>query len=451
MARKNLRRDLSRDDLISLASTDKITSAEADEQAAANGWEPFEHQPPLPKFDPNRDTRWSLVMTIAWIAWRDFSLVREQNEAFRAECMHWMYREWKVPAKGGKKFKRQAGYHLERWSKPSISRLSLLEILMGIKKNVPETRQVAVAEAVQLLQRALSDGRIVAEAINEAGRPMEIPGHDWPHLKIIEEKDVDVLKFNILDAAPAYREVQLKRDAILQLWPPITQHRAYSVEHALVDLAMIEPIAKSRKEGLIPLCSAVHWIMTKRGTVPRELGDTQAWDSASAELLSLLQEGDMELVGVKVAGSLPEAVPRNYLALAKSTFFLKVQDAHAMPDEAASIACVPFTDVNQWTAGLNDRLYLQGRPAWTHLQVHKSKVLERWPTPTPQRQPEVACRQWLLEQMRQSPSRRPKSKASLLFEACAQFTGLKDRQFERAWSLALAESGADWSKPGPIG
>ena len=44
------------------------------------------------------------------------------------------------------------------------------------------------------------------------------------------------------------------------------------------------------------------------------------------------------------------------------------------------IACTPYVDEEHWRRDLNDKLYESGHsgPAWTHLQIRKSELLDRW-------------------------------------------------------------------------
>src|SRR3954464_7407386 len=104
-----------RDDLISLAREGNITPEEAEAEAAANGWEPFARKPELPDLDPMLESRWSIVMTIAWIAWRDRELVRENSAPFQSQSTHWVFREWNQPVENGTAFARREGWFLESW------------------------------------------------------------------------------------------------------------------------------------------------------------------------------------------------------------------------------------------------------------------------------------------------------------------------------------------------
>lgn len=62
----------------------------------------------------------------------------------------------------------------------------------------------------------------------------------------------------------------------------------------------------------------------------------------------------------------------------------------------------------------------------------------------------VSAREWLAQEMRASPEVRPKSKGDYLRLAQKKFRGLREREFERAWTDAIRDTGANWSTPGPV-
>ena len=80
-----------------------------------------------------------------------------------------------------------------------------------------------------------------------------------------------------------------------------------------------------------------------------------------------------------------------------------------------------------------------------------SDVFEQWLTaevkhwPTASR--EALCCRWLLGAMRASPADRQKPKAKWFEEAKQRFH-VTTREFERAWSKAVNESGSNWGHPG---
>jgi hypothetical protein len=445
----NLASISARNELLSAAQYGEITSAEAEAKAAEMGWPPFERQPALPAFDPMLEARWSLVMTVAWIAWRDLALVREQHSGFRADSTHWLFREWNGPAPEGG-VERHAGYFVETWSKSSATRLSLVDIILEGRDEFPPTRQMSVADAREILWRALSEGRLVAEALDSSGKPIEIPTIEWSYLKLYEERELDVLKHNALDNGAAFTDVKFRREDVLGLWHQITYVKAALEDTYLIDESMVEPV-ENQTAGYVPLCSALHWMMTRGGMLRLRLDDEEAWDAACDKLIPSIHAGRVELIGLPRGGALTEKIPGYSLPLVKVLHPLRSDFSDSALSAPSHIVCTPFVDQEHWSADFNDRLYLRGQAqaAWTHLQVCKSDVLDRCPRPEKRVKPQQDCFHWLLDQMRDSPSRRPKTKEMFRREANSKFSLLKVRQFNSAWDHAIMESGASaWSARG---
>src|ERR1700754_1352937 len=105
--------DVLRDRLLMQAQRGEITKAEAEAVATAQGLGPFERRPELSRFDPKLKSHWSIVMSVAWIAWRDFRLVREQDPEFCSACFHWIYRKWTDRSDEPVEPVERAGYFLE--------------------------------------------------------------------------------------------------------------------------------------------------------------------------------------------------------------------------------------------------------------------------------------------------------------------------------------------------
>ena len=59
------------------------------------------------------------------------------------------------------------------------------------------------------------------------------------------------------------------------------------------------------------------------------------------------------------------------------------------------------------------------------------------------------CQRWLADEMRKSPHKRPRQREDFYREAVERFSGLGKRAFDRAWSAAIADTGAHpWSASG---
>jgi hypothetical protein len=435
-----------RNEVIAQVQDGQITREQAETEAAKHGAQPFEWRPPLPAYDPMQEAYWSLVMSVAWIAWRDLSRVREQDAGFRSECTHWLFREWKRPGETTVR----SGWFLEPWSKTSVVSLRLLGMIMESRGTLPPTGGMSVKAAQQELWRALSEGRLRGYALNTEGVPVDIPEKEWAYLQLYEEREADVLKYNPLDSRPAFTQVKMKRDDLFKSWPPITHHPVELTDNFLIDAKMIAPVASSGSAGFVPLCSALHWIMTKGGLLTVTLDAEPEWQSACNKLFPLIHEGKIDLFGLEEGSSLNAKIPGHSLALVEILRPLKFAPEMIFPDAPPHISCNPYIDQEHWKGGFSDELFLKdGRTAaWTHLQVSKRQILELWPRPPSQAKAARDCYSWLLQEMQQSPSTRPKSKGAFRQEALAKFKGLTGRQFDQTWAMAALQSGAAWSTSG---
>jgi hypothetical protein len=215
---------------------------------------------------------------------------------------------------------------------------------------------------------------------------------------------------------------------------------------------MIEPIAEGIENGFVPLCCALHWIMTSGGTRAVTIDDSDGWTRAVEKLLPHIHAEDIELIGLPRTGSLSEKIPGHALATIKVLMPFRIGSPELLEARSHIDTCV-FIDQEHWSQNLNDKLYEKGQPSptWTQLQVRKDQVLLQWPRPAPTSSSETGCVRWLLAEIKKSPERRSRPKEQFKTEAQRKFPGLADRQFERAWQKAIGESGATaWSRHGPI-
>jgi hypothetical protein len=211
--------DLLRDRLFMQAEHGEITGEQAEEAAAAHGLEPFETKPELPRFDPKLKSHWSIVMAVAWIARRDFEMVREQDAKFCSEYFHWIGRERKVrPQNDGEPVKRLV-YSLEARLAPTVSRLALLDAVSRVRGNVPSTAVMMIQEAVAELWRALSEGDLIAKGFNTKGVVVEIPSREWAYLRLREAGGRDVLSYDSIGGPEPFTAVTFLQRDLLRLWP----------------------------------------------------------------------------------------------------------------------------------------------------------------------------------------------------------------------------------------
>jgi hypothetical protein len=139
---------------------------------------------------------------------------------------------------------------------------------------------------------------------------------------------------------------------------------------------MIEPMIIPN--GYIPLCSALHWIMTEGGRLDRNLEDIGSWERSVDQLLPLITTGAVEVLGVPDGGGLSEKIPSHCFAGVQVP--PPVSESWSIPYDAPWISCAPYTDEEHWQKIFNDEFFVRrdGPAAWTHLQVKKADVLQHF-------------------------------------------------------------------------
>jgi hypothetical protein len=303
-------------------------------------------------------------MAVAWIAWRDIKLVRENCPGFRSASTLWVFREWNELVDEGTSFKRREGWFLGIWSEATTVRLSLLEMSLKARDKLPASSRMPVPEAEKGLWRALSDGHLVAEALSRDGLPVDIPQREWSYLKLFEDGKRDVLRYDVLDRGEPFTEVKLRRDDLLRLWPESSQRAAIPTDGThLVEPFMLEPMANPVPTGYVPLCAALHWIMTSGGMRPVAMDDETAWTASVEKLFPLICGGDIELIGLPCGQPLTERIPGHALTLV-SVLTTASRTAWRYPAQFAvtyRLLSVPGR------RALDPRLQRQALPEWPRL------------------------------------------------------------------------------------
>ena len=81
--------DRGRDDLIDDVQNGRMSPEAAEEEAARLGLPPLARVPDPASYNPMCETWWTLVMAIAWIAWRSPRKVCKFCDTYRRECCDW--------------------------------------------------------------------------------------------------------------------------------------------------------------------------------------------------------------------------------------------------------------------------------------------------------------------------------------------------------------------------
>jgi hypothetical protein len=437
-----------RDKLLLRTRDGEISPKQAEEEARAAGLKPLASIPDPVIFDPMKQSRWTLLQTIAWIAWRDSDLVMEQNPEYCRQYLHWVYREWRSDEDNPECAVR-GGWVLEPLHPPSLL-LDILDNTMREHAELPATARLAPRRAEERLWKLLADGHLKAEALDTEGSPVEVPALSWPHLTIAQNAHHEqVLHYKLLDQ-PAFTSVHFRRSDITSIWPPA---RYEAVETDALDLGRITEQhfgLMLSEEAYVPFSVAVCWIVANGGRKVVAIKDKAEWQTAAKSLLSHLAAAEIEVIGC--------GEDRESKSLS-GTAFDSVDCPHPygrpiqyeLPDHKTYIRCAFYSDEEHWKEGYNDQFFLEGkiRPHWTHIRVRRDEVLEKWPPPPATSNLEVDCYKWLKKLMVKF-KHRPKLKDHLLDEARDQFPGLSKNQSERAWARATKEGPPGWRRRGPV-
>jgi hypothetical protein len=167
-----------------------MTPPQAEAEALRLGIKPFVSEPHPAKFDPMRETWWSLPMAIAWIAWRSPDRVREFWDAYRSECWDWNFREWRDGPDGPV----YAGHFLEQRRPATLSSLLFAEHHDSAQGLLPD-RATSISDAKAKLWEALSENSFQATGVTtDTGERTIIPDYAWRDLHDIEERGRDALR-----------------------------------------------------------------------------------------------------------------------------------------------------------------------------------------------------------------------------------------------------------------
>ncbi|ANP44462.1 hypothetical protein [Candidatus Viadribacter manganicus] len=212
-----------RDRLFAELSDGRLDPGDAEAQAAALGLGRLTPALEPARFDPMRDTHWTLAMAVAWIAWADLGRVRDCLPRWRDQHQDWFWREYTVGDGTGGILVR-AGWLLERTFKGEapLFMLSLCEAIEASEGVPPDVAQRAtIHDAKADLWAKLGAGQLKAITIVD-GSPRQIPEHEWPFLEPIEHRGTDVLRAgrDMFAMATTYNanDILLWREDVLRLW-----------------------------------------------------------------------------------------------------------------------------------------------------------------------------------------------------------------------------------------
>lgn len=192
-------------------------------------------RPPLSKFDPMQQSHWSIMMTLAWIAWRRIDAVREQWDDYRAQCKDWLF--WGDPAALAELNSIAANNLASGEIAPNNPDLDLRlkkgswELTPKMPSNWHSLALTALEKAPVLdvqtsqteLWRAAGEAKISATALEcesrtaISGIETSIKPYSWSRLAPDCERCGKASLVSVDDRS--FRDVKFARIEVLELWP----------------------------------------------------------------------------------------------------------------------------------------------------------------------------------------------------------------------------------------
>lgn len=176
-------RDMLFDDVLS----GRKSPAEAEAEAAAQGLEPLRKPLDPARYDPSRETDWTLAMAVAWIAYRDLDRVRVCMSSWRRDAQEWSPVDYRLP---DGTWMTVHDLRATFCQGAPLMLLSLLEAIGG-----PDTpgQRLTIHDAKAALHDRLRTGQLVALTL-EDGALHRIAADEWAFLVFGERNNRDVLE-----------------------------------------------------------------------------------------------------------------------------------------------------------------------------------------------------------------------------------------------------------------
>lgn len=216
-----------RDRLFAELSDGALDPPEAERRAAELGLGELTPRLDPARFDPMRETHWTLAMAVAWIAWADLERVRDCLPRWRERHQSWFWREC-IEGDGNGGLRERSGWLLEQTHKGEapLMFLSLCEAIEASEGAPPDAAQRSTIHDARADLWAKLDAADLAAIAMVNGTPSSIPKHEWAFLQLIEHQGADVLRAgrDMFMPATTYNanEVLLRRDDVLRIWPAPT-------------------------------------------------------------------------------------------------------------------------------------------------------------------------------------------------------------------------------------
>jgi len=346
-----------RDDLIDDVQNGRMSPEAAEEEAARLGLPPLARVPDPASYNPMGETWWTLVMAIAWIAWRSPRKVCKFWDTYRRECWDWHCRG----VRQGPGTPVQGRWFLKQREPATLSRLEA----NYDKANVEDVKAK--------LWKALSGNVMQATGIKRPNgeERVLIPDHEWCDLAPFQRKGRTVLlvrKGQSVSDASGYNDVMVRRQSVMALWPLVRREECDK---------LLPPTMSPDGPGYMPLYRAAQWIATRGGKFTFDPHHTPNWHAPYADLLARISSGEVTVTGVQdgIGGKLDP----HLFASVRVAYPFSDEPLDLILSEDLYLASGTYINEERWRAGWDDSLQNRRGVKVARIQVLKTHVVRWWP------------------------------------------------------------------------
>jgi hypothetical protein len=360
--------DRGRDDLIDDVQNGRMSPEAAEEEAVRLGLPPLARVPDPASYNPMGETWWTLVMAIAWIAWRSPRKVCEFWDTYRRECWDWHYRG----VRQGPGTPVQGRWFLKQREPATLSRL-ILEANYDKANGLLPNDWISVEAAKAKLWKPLSDNVMQATGMERPNgeERVSIPDHEWCDLAPFQRKGRTVLlvrKGQSVAGASGYNDVMVLRQSVMALWPLDRREECDK---------LLPPTMSPDGPGYMPLYCAAQWIATQGGNFTFDPHHTPNWHAPYADLRARISSGEVTVTGVwdGIGGKLDP----HLFASVRVAYPFSYEPLDLILSEDLYLASCAYINEEHWRAGSDDNLQNRRGVKVARIQVLKTDVVRWWP------------------------------------------------------------------------
>lgn len=341
-----------RDVIIALVMDGVMEEGEAEIFTARWGLPPLTSHPAANKYDPMKSSAWTLPMVVSWAVWRQYEVVREAMDDYRANCWEWFGFHHRLPVNGGAEWYEVEGSELKTLEPQTLFTLGLLEA-MDMQAH-PELVTMSVKSAREQLWAALTEGTLTAAGLDTDGKVVQIPAHEWPYIEL-QANDNGADRLVIRGATrPAYREVTIRQSAVLEVWPSIARDDPkYQFDHSAAQWSLLE---------------ASIWVGSAgQELTSQEIADGNLEEEGAAKLFEAFNNSRLVATALNLQ-RVREVIPAEYWELATMN-----------PDLYRERHYVSFIDEILNEEGGQFTRYGEDKPHWFGIRIARDALLRAFP------------------------------------------------------------------------